>query len=76
VQPGSNPMLQKTIPDRQTFHYSRIQTWDGTKSGSDIYKIPQPVAIDISYNVTIVTNNIRDLNFLNKIILQKFSTKQ
>jgi hypothetical protein len=76
VQPGSNPMLQKTIPDRQTFHYSRIQTWDGTKSGSDIYKIPQPVAIDISYNVTIVTNNIRDLNFLNKIILQKFSSKQ
>ena len=44
--------------------------------GADIYKMPQPVAIDISYEVTIVCTKFRDLNKFNKIVLQKFSSRQ
>jgi hypothetical protein len=76
AQPGTNPSVQRTIPDRKTFFYHTVPTWDGNKKGFDIYKIPQPVAVDITYTVTLVTDEIRDLNKLNKIILEKFSSRQ
>jgi hypothetical protein len=76
VQPGTNPVIQRTIPDRRTFHYATVPTWDGTQMGADIYKMPQPVAIDIGFEVTIVCQKFRDLNKFNKIVLQKFSSRQ
>jgi hypothetical protein len=76
AQPGTNPSVQRTIPDRSTFYYASVPTWNGTQMGADIYKMPQPVAIDISYEVTIVCTKFRDLNKFNKIVLQKFSSRQ
>lgn len=76
VQPGTNPSLQRTIPDRNSFYYASVPTWNGTQMGADIYKMPQPVAIDISFEVSIVCTKIRDLNKFNKIVLQKFSSRQ
>ena len=76
VQPGTNPSLQRTIPDRQQFYYASVPKWDGTQMGADVYKIPQPVAVDITYEVTIVCTKFRDLNKFNKIVLQKFSSRQ
>ena len=76
VQPGTNPVIQRNIPDRRTFFYAAVKTWNGTQMGADIYKMPQPVAIDIGFEVTIVCQKFRDLNRFNKIILQKFSSRQ
>lgn len=76
VQPGTNPVTQRTIPDRMSFYYASVPTWNGTKKGADIYKIPQPVAVDISFDVTIVCTKFRDLNKFNKKVLQKFSSRQ
>lgn len=76
AQPGTNPITQRTIPDRATFYYASVPTWNGNQLGADIYKIPQPVAIDITYEVTIICTKFRDLNRFNKIILQKFSSRQ
>lgn len=76
VQPGTNPVVQRTIPDRMSFYYSSVPTWNGTQEGADIYKIPQPVAVDITFDVTIVCTKFRDLNKFNKKVLQKFSSRQ
>lgn len=76
VQPGTNPVIQRTIPDRREFHYATVKTWDGKMAGADVYKIPQPVAIDISYEVIIVCQKFRDLNKFNKVVLQKFASRQ
>jgi len=76
VQPGTNPSITRTIPDRREFHYATVKKWNGTSMGADVYKIPQPVAIDITFDVNIVCNKIRDLNRFNKIVLQKFSSRQ
>ena len=76
VQPGTNPSLQRTIPDRQQFYYASVPTWNGTQMGADIYRIPQPVAIDITYEISIVCTKFRDLNKFNQIVLQKFSSRQ
>ena len=76
VQLGTNPSLQRTIHDRQQFHYATVPTWNGTQVGADIYKIPQPVPVDISYEITIVCTRFRDLNKFNQVILQKFTSRQ
>jgi hypothetical protein len=76
VQFGTNPSVQRTIPDRHQFHYATVPTWDGNTMGADVYKIPQPIPCDISYDVTIICNKFRDLNKFNKLILQNFSSRQ
>ena len=76
VQYGSNPALQYTIPDRKQFHYAKVPTWDGNRKGYDVYTIPQPVPVDIIYDVKIICNRMRELNTFNKITLQKFTSRQ
>ena len=76
VQYGTNPALQYTIPDRKQFHYAKVPTWDGNRKGYDVYTIPQPVPVDIIYDVKIVCNRMRELNTFNKITLQKFTSRQ
>ncbi len=76
VKYGSNPSLLYTIPNRKEFYYASVPTWNGNQEGMDIYKIPQPVPVDINYQVRIVCNRMRELNEFNKITLQKFSSRQ
>jgi hypothetical protein len=76
VQFGTNPSIQRTIPDRRDFFYASVPTWDGNQMGADIYKIPQPIAVDISFDVTIVCTKFRDVNKFNQKVLQKFSSRQ
>jgi len=76
VQFGTNPSIQRTIPERHQYKYDTVPTWDGNAMGADIYKIPQPIACDITYDITIVCNKFRDLNKFNKIVLQHFTSRQ
>ena len=76
AQYGSNPALQYTIPDRRQFHYAKVPTWDGNRKGYDIYTIPQPVPVDIMYDVKIICNRMRELNNFNRVTLQKFTSRQ
>lgn len=76
VLPGTNPSVQRTIPDRHQFYYASVPTWNGTTMGADIYTIPQPIPVDINYEVVIVCTKFRDLNKFNKSVLQNFSSRQ
>lgn len=76
VKYGTNPSLQYTIPNRKQFYYAKVPTWDGQRKGMDIYKIPQPVPVDITYNIKIFCTKMRHLNEFNKLVLQKFSSRQ
>jgi hypothetical protein len=76
VQFGTNPSIHRTIPDRRQFFYASVPTWNGTQMGADVYKIPQPIAVDISFEVSVICNKLRDINLFNKKILQKFSSRQ
>ncbi len=76
VKFGTNPSTLYNIPNRRLFFYAQVPTWDGQRAGMDIYKIPQPVPVDISFDVKIVCNRMRELNGFNKIILEKFASKQ
>jgi hypothetical protein len=76
VKYGTNPAVLYTIPNRRQYHYAAVPTWNGNQEGMDIYTIPQPVPVDINYNVKIVCNRMRELNQFNKLVLQKFSSRQ
>ena len=76
VKYGTNPSTQYTIPNRKQFYYASVPTWDGNVAGMDIYTIPQPVPVDIKYSLKIICNRMRELNQLNKVVLQKFSSRQ
>jgi hypothetical protein len=73
---GTNPSVQRTIPDRYQVYYASVPTWDGNQMGADIYTIPQPIPIDINYTVTIVCNKFRDVNKFNRKVLQHFASRQ
>ena len=76
AQIGKHPSTIYTIPDRQTFYYATVPTWNGNQMGADVYKIPQPVAVDLTFDVTIVCTKFRDLNKFSKLIMQKFASRQ
>ena len=73
AQIGTNYAGSFNIPGRPTFTYMKVPTWDGNKKGYDVYKIPQPISIDIMYEVRLFCNRMRDLNVMNKKILTAFS---
>ena len=76
VKFGSNPAILYNIPNRRLYFYAQVPTWDGNRQGMDIYKIPQPVPVDITYSVKIICNRMRELNELNKIVLETFASRQ
>jgi hypothetical protein len=76
VKFGTNPALLYNIPNRRQYFYAQVPTWDGQRHGADVYKIPQPVPVDISYQVKIVCNRMRELNQFNKNILEMFASRQ
>jgi hypothetical protein len=76
VKYGTNPSLQYTIPNRKQFYYASVPTWDGNVQGMDIYTIPQPVPVDIKYSIKLICNRMRELNQLNKVVMQTFSSRQ
>lgn len=64
------------IPVRREFFYYTVPTWDGQRKGADVYKIPQPIPVDIGFNVKLFCNRMRELNEFNKIVMQTFTSKQ
>jgi hypothetical protein len=76
VKFGTNPATLYNIPNRKQYFYAQVPTWDGQRHGADVYKIPQPVPVDITYNVKIVCNRMRELNSFNKNVLEMFASRQ
>ena len=76
VKFGTNPSLLYNIPNRRQYFYAQVPTWDGQRNGMDVYTIPQPVPVDITYSIKIICNRMRELNKLNQVILEKFASRQ
>ena len=76
VKYGSLPSLQYTIPNRRQLFYAMVPTWDNGRNGYDVYTIPQPVPVDIKFSIKIICNRMRELNAFNKVVIEKFSSRQ
>jgi hypothetical protein len=76
IQVGQNQAGLYNIPGNRTYTYMKVPTWDGNRKGIDLYKIPQPTSVDITYEVRIFTNRLRDLNKFNSIVQRSFQSRQ
>ena len=76
VKYGNNPAVMYNIPNRRMYYYMEVPTWDGNRKGADIYKIPQPVPVDLKYTVAIVCNRMREVNTLNQRVMETFASRQ
>lgn len=73
---GSNPATVYNIPNRREFYYASVPSYDGDRLNVSVYKIPQPIPVDIKYSLKIVCNRMRELNALNQKVLQMFASRQ
>lgn len=76
AQKGTHPGLIHNIPQGKKYIYAEVPTWDGNRKGMDLYKISQPIPVDIQYDVRIFSYRQRELNVFSKIVLKKFQSLQ
>jgi hypothetical protein len=75
-QPGRNQAGLFNIPGRRTYTYMKVPTFEGGRTGVDVYQIPQPTSVDLIYEVRLFCNRMRDLNKLNQLIQRTFQSRQ
>lgn len=76
IQQGQNQAGLWNIPGGRTYTYMKVPTWDGIRHGIDLYKIPQPTPVDITYEVRLFANRMKDLNKFNRKIQRAFQSRQ
>jgi hypothetical protein len=76
IQQGQNQAGLWNIPGNRTYTYMKVPTWDGIRKGVDLYKVPQPTSVDITYEVRLFTNRMKDLNKFNSLIQRAFQSRQ
>ncbi len=76
VLPGTYIDVKYSVPNRKTFQYSKVQTFKDGKLGYDIYKIAQPVAVDILYRITFFSSYLEDTNRFFEKYLTAFADRQ
>lgn len=77
IQPGTNHAGNWNIPQgNKTYTYMKVPTWDGNQKGMDIYKIPQPTSVDLTYEVRLFCDRMSELNKLHKVIQLLFQSRQ
>jgi hypothetical protein len=76
VQPGTNPQDFNIPLKDYRIPVSVIPTWDGNKKGANVYLIPQPVGVDLTYTIRFFTYRMNELNVLNQKVLTTFASAQ
>jgi hypothetical protein len=72
---GTNPADFK-IPVREKFPYMKVPVVSNNKKGIDIYSIPNPVGVDLSYEVRFFSYKMSELNTVHNIVSEIFASAQ
>jgi hypothetical protein len=76
IQQGQNQAGLWNIPVSRTYTFMKVPTWDGIRRGIDLYKIPQPTSVDLTYEVRLFTGKMKELNRFNRKVQREFQSKQ
>jgi hypothetical protein len=76
VQKGTNQAGLANIPGHRHWSYYKVPSNDGARVGMDIYKIPQPTAVDITYEVRFFSNKMSDVNVIHNKVHREFNATQ
>ena len=76
VKPGQNP-LKRTIPNKKKFTFVKIPILNGELLNYELYKIPQPPRVDVTYEMRFFSHYLQDTNVsYEKMIADGFSDGQ
>jgi len=75
-QPGTNQAALWNIPGQQLWTYHKVPTTQKGRVGMDLYKIPQPTAVDLSYEIRLFSDSILTLNDFNQLVNKVFRSRQ
>ena len=73
---GDYSGVKWNIPGMPKFVYQRVPTFENGLYGYDLYKIPQPYAVNIAYEVRFVARYSRDINKFVQNLLKAFAGDQ
>jgi len=76
IQVGTSQSGNWNIPGVPLYSYIKVPNHEHGRKGIDIYKIPQPTAVDITYEVKLFCNRMKDLNNFHKTIQKTFNSRQ
>lgn len=76
VQKGTIRNSDWNIPVNRDYIYTKIPQFDGNRQGYDVYKIPQPTNVDITYNLRFFSNKLTECNLFQEKILKIFNSRQ
>ena len=72
---GTNENIKYRIAQNKKFVYYKVPTFNNGVLGADIYKVPQPTPVDLSYEVRLFTHYILDMNAFNENIQRAFASR-
>ena len=73
---GTNANIKYRVAQFKKFTYVKVPTFDNGIHGVDIYKVPQPIPLDLTYEIRIFTHYQQDLNKFNELVQREFSSRQ
>ena len=76
VQPGTSLGNFKNAYGEPTYVYHKVERIQNNVPVVDVYKIPSPVQVDLSYDVRLFCNRMRDLNVFNSLIQKKYQSSE
>tara|TARA_R110000796_G_scaffold40062_1_gene99385 strand:+ start:12926 stop:13960 length:1035 start_codon:yes stop_codon:yes gene_type:complete len=76
IQVGTNQNSMWNIPGNKLYTYLKVPTYDAGIRGVDTYRIPQPTSVDVTYDVRLFCNRMKDLNVFHTIIQTAFNSRQ
>ncbi len=76
IKKGTYAGTKNTIPNRRTFTYVTVPYYENGRNGYEIYSIPQPTAIDITYEIKLFSRYMGDVNAYIELFLKNFSDLQ
>lgn len=76
IQQGQNQAGLWNIPGNRTYTYYKVPTNDGIRLGIDLYKVPQPTPVDITYEVRLFSGKMKNINKINRTFQRAFQSRQ
>jgi hypothetical protein len=73
ITPSSN--IRYRIPGKKFTTY-KVPVKDGAGVTYDLYRVPQPIKIDIEYEFRFVSHYVEDKNYVNEMMYKWFASRQ
>lgn len=73
---GDYAFIKYRIPFKKKFTYMEVPNFDGKYVNYKIYKVPEPIPVQLNYTIKFFTRYMNDVNKFDTMIMKLFSSRQ